>query len=52
MLALFDVLVDRERKPVVVVGTLVHPLVELLDLLFKELLLYWLEMAESKVITS
>lgn len=35
-----------------VVGSLVHPLVELLDLLFKEFLLYWLEMAKGKVIAS
>jgi len=52
LLALLDVLSDGEGEPVVVEVTFVHPLIKLLDLLFKELLLDWLKVAKSDVVTS
>jgi hypothetical protein len=45
LLALLDVLVDGQTEPVVVLLALVHPLVELGDLLEQKLLLDLLEVA-------
>lgn len=50
LLTVPDILRDREREPVVVVATLVHPTVQLADLLVQELLLNGLQVAQSSVV--
>lgn len=52
LLAVDDVLRNRKREPVVVFSSLVHPPVQLVDLLSKELLGDWHELAESAVVAS
>jgi len=47
LLAFFDVLIDGKREPIMVLGTLVHPFVQLVNLFFEELLLDWFQIAES-----
>lgn len=46
-LALFDVLVNGKREPVVVLDSFVHMSLELLDVSLHELLLNWLQIVEG-----
>ena len=46
-LALFDVLIDGKREPVVVFDTLVHVSLELLDISLHELFLNWFQVVKS-----
>lgn len=51
-LALSDVLIDRQREPVVVGDTLVHMLVKLFNINFQKLLLDWLQVGHGRLVSS
>jgi len=52
LLAITDILRDREGEPVVVLSSLIHPSIKLSDLLVKKAFLNRLQIAESLVVTS
>lgn len=51
-LALSDVLINRQGEPVMVGDTLIHMLVELLNIDFQKLLFDWLQVGHGRLVTS